>query len=387
MRGRKFITAAATGVATLTFAVGIALAGGLGFDPPVPYDTDGRPIDIEIGKIDEGAVKDIAVANRDGSSASVLIGEGAGSFAEAQTIDLPGQPNSVAIAKVDGDKRSDLVVSQRPSGDDPPGIAVLRGKADGFGQPKSYPVNDAAIQTTDVAVADLDRDGRSDVVVGQQQNGKELFVLYGTKSGFAKPKAFELADGGIEGFWVQDVAVADLDKDGVKDIAATAFQGAGVFVLWGKGTKRDPARKYSDERLATPAFPNGLDIGKVDGDGRSDLVVANQGDAGVVSVLVSSGNRGFEDFVTYDANGATESVAFGKFNGDSMLDIVGADFSGNQIEVLLGDLGGFAASESFPLQPDVIDVNAAQLDGQDGDDIVTALFNDSRINVILSDFE
>ena len=120
----------------------------------------------------------------------------------------------------------------------------------------------------------LDRDGRSDVVVGQQQIGTDLYVLYGTKNGFAKPKSFPLKDGGAEGVWVQDVAVEDLDKDGVKDIAASAFQGGGVFVLWGQGSRSDPKRQYADQRIETGAGPNGLGIGKVNGDGRQDLVVA-----------------------------------------------------------------------------------------------------------------
>lgn len=387
MSARTSLLVSATAVLTLTVAVGVAVAGTLGFQAPVPYDADTRPIDIAIGKIDNGPVKDIAVANRDGGSVSILLGEGGGMFSDAETIDLPSQPVSVAIAKVDGDNRADLVVGQRPTSEDPPGIAVLRGKQNGFGQAKSYAVKDAALEVTDVAVADLDRDGRSDVVVGQQQQGKDLFVLYGTDKGLGNPKSFPLKDGGVKGFWVQDVAVADLDRDGVKDIAATAFQGSGVFVLWGKGSKRSPKRRYADERFAAGTSPNGLDIGRVDDDKRPDLVVASQDDGGTASVLISKGRRKFDDFASYDANGGTESVEFGKFNDDSLLDIVVADFGGNQIEVLLGDLGGFAASESYPLQPNVIDVDSAQLDGEDGDDVVTALWNNARINVLLSDFE
>ena len=385
---RRLLTiTAATGIFALTVAVGVAIAGSLGFHPPEPHSTEGRPIDIAIGKIDGDAVKDIAVANRDGGSVSVLIGQDGGQFEGADNINLPAQPVSVAIAKLDGDGRADLVLGQRPDGDEPPGIAVLRGRANGFGEPKSYAVEDAATETTDVAVADLDRDGRSDVVVGQHQNGNDIYVLYGTKNGLAKPKSFPLKDGGAEGEWVQDVAVEDLDKDGVKDIVASAFHGGGVFVLWGKGSKSNPNRRYDDERFETGSGPTGLGVGKVNGDGRQDLVVASQDDDGTVSVLISKGKRGFEDFASYDAGGAAESVALGKFNDDSSIDIVAADFSGNQIEVLLGDVGGFAAPESFPLQPNVADVAASQLDGQDGDDVVSALWNNSLINVLRTDFE
>jgi hypothetical protein len=115
-----------------------------------------------------------------------------------------------------------------------------------------------------------------------------------------------------------------------------------------------------------------------------DLVTL--GDDGTAIVLRGRSTRGFRPFQEYPSGGAGSSVALGNFNDDQALDIVGADFSGNQIEVLLGEPGGFGAPQAFPFQADVIALASAQLDGVDGDDVVTALFDVSRINVILSDF-
>ena len=70
---------------------------------------------------------------------------------------------------------------------------------------------------------------------------------------------------GTHGHWVHDVEVADLDGDGRPDLVT---QGHGTH-LW----YQDPGNGWSRHELGAPArTQEGLGIGDVDGDGRIDLV-------------------------------------------------------------------------------------------------------------------
>ncbi len=188
----------ATAIGTLSLAAGIALAG-INFQAPVPYATDTRPIDIAIGKLDGDGRKDIAVANRDGRTVSVLLGQGGGAFADAENLETGGpQPQGVAIGDLDDDGRQDLIAA---GDDEVDQVLVFRGKAGGFRNPKSYPVPGSS-NLSHVAVADLDRDGRLDVVVSDsdQEDRFSVYVLYGTANGLGAPKRMKLRSNERKGF-------------------------------------------------------------------------------------------------------------------------------------------------------------------------------------------
>lgn len=386
---------AAVAIAILTAGAALAVPALAGFVAPVPYDTASRPIDIAIGKLDGDSARDIVVANRDGRTVSVLRGEGDGTFADADNLDsdtdVLRQPQGVSLGDVAGDGRRDIVAAGNAFNEgDLDAVLVFRGRQSGFSNPREYEVP-GAVQVSDVVVDDLDRDGRKDVAISDtDEDSNSVWVLYGTGTGLADPKRFRLRAGPGEedkGRSPQDLAVADLDRDGVRDLAVTTNRGGGIWVLWGKGSAGDPKRTFSDKRYATDSFPLGLAVSDLDRDGRLDLVAANNNNVGNtnVSVLYGKASRGFKPFVTYDAGDDPGSVAAGKLDDDARPDLVVTNFSDDEINVLYGEAEGFAAPEDFPLQPDVIDVAVAQLDGEGTADIVTALFNDARINVILGD--
>lgn len=396
MGGRIRIRALAlAGALALVAAAALAVPALAGFGAPVPYDTDTRPADIAIGKLDADGRRDIVLANRDGRTVSVLYGEAGGSFADAENLgsdtDVLRQPKGVSLGDVAGDGRRDIVAS----GDafnkgDLDAVLVFRGRQVGFANPREYEIP-GAVEAADVTVDDLDRDGHNDVAISDfDEQSNSVWVLYGTGSGLADPKRFRLRDGPGEagkGRSPQGLAVADLDRDGVRDLAVTSNRGEGIWVLWGKGSPAEPKRTFTDKRYETDSFPLGLAVSDLDRDGRLDLVAANDNNVGNtnVSVLYGKSNRGFKPFVTYDAGDDPGSVAVGKLDDDGRPDLAVTNFSDDEINVLYGEAGGFAAPDDFPLQTDVIDVAAAQLDGEGGDDLVTALFNDARINVILAD--
>jgi hypothetical protein len=96
-------------------------------------------------------------------TAQQLRATGAGDWILAATLPLALSPHAMALADIDGDGRPDLVVAHGPQGL----VGVTRRRVDGLWETQTLylaPVTDGAPRS--LAVADFDGDGRPDIVLG-----------------------------------------------------------------------------------------------------------------------------------------------------------------------------------------------------------------------------
>jgi hypothetical protein len=135
----------------------------------------------------------------------------------------------------------------------------------------------------------------------------------------------------------RSVLVDDFNGDGILDVAVTNQYSNSVSVLLGNGDGSfRPAQNYYAGTL-----PFGLAVGDFNGDGKQDLVVTNDLPLGRVSVLLGNGDGSFQPPLTYSLESAFPiSVAVGDFNGDGKLDVVTANDAGFSVTVLLGNGDG-----------------------------------------------
>ncbi len=69
------------------------------------------PVDLVAADVSRDAIPDLAVANADGNSISVLLGKGDGTFARSD-IPAAGQgPRGIAAGDVNNDGKPDLIYS------------------------------------------------------------------------------------------------------------------------------------------------------------------------------------------------------------------------------------------------------------------------------------
>jgi hypothetical protein len=149
---------------------------------------------------------------------------------------------------------------------------------------------------------------------------------------FAKVVRYD--SGGIQ---ATSLAIGDVNGDGITDLVVANFQGVHggngeVSVLLGNadGTFQPALTFGSNGWLATSVA-----IGDLNGDGKLDLVVTNDcitagncpGSVGSVSVLLGNGDGTFQPAVSYSTGAYyADTVAIGDVNGDGIPDLVVGNF-------------------------------------------------------------
>ncbi|HET7380630.1 MAG TPA: VCBS repeat-containing protein, partial [Gaiellales bacterium] len=193
--------------------------------PFLSFDTGSLPSFVAIGDLSGDGKPDLAVANLYTSTISVFLGNGDGSFAAKTDYGVGDYPRSVAIGDLNADGKPDLVVAN--SGLWPAygtTVSVLLGNGGGSFAPKTDFVTGGVPYS--VAIGDLNGDGKPDLVVAR---GGAVSVLLGNGDGSFGPTADFPADD------AEFLAIGDLNGDGKLDVATTNGSASAVSILLGNG--------------------------------------------------------------------------------------------------------------------------------------------------------
>jgi hypothetical protein len=206
----------------------------------------------------------------------------------------------------------------------------------GFLQPQTYTVGNSPYAhgggPYTLAVADVNGDGIPDVIAGIYGNDT-LSVLLGNGDGTFQPQLTFPTGVGTYSYGLYSIAVADVNGDGKLDVISTNDLNSNVTVELGNGN----GTFQSPIAFATGNEPNGDALGDLNGDGKLDIVTANSDST--VSVLIGNGDGTFQTQTAIHVGGVAISVALGDVNGDGKVDIVSANYNGT-VSVLLGNGNG-----------------------------------------------
>ncbi|MGB0484271.1 MAG: FG-GAP repeat domain-containing protein [bacterium] len=236
------------------------------------------PISLQAGDWNNDGRKDIAVANRETDSISILLNNDNDNFTTAATLDTAEFPQQLMQGDWNGDNVTDL--ASISVGENL--LQLWKGKGDGTFEKTSE--LDTPSSPQQLEVADFDCDGRQDLAVSSR-SAEVLRIWYGDGSGNFGNQ-FDLPAGrGPSSF-----GVADFNEDGVLDFvisnrfvvafaSVTTLTGDMALVLSNGSPNRGTAAYKSPELFAATHHlqgdtPGDVIIEDVDGNGRLDLMVA-----------------------------------------------------------------------------------------------------------------
>ena len=175
--------------------------------------------------------------------------------------------------------------------------------------------------------------------------------------------------------WIAHVAVADLDRDGRPDVIACEAQAN--LVLWLRRTELGGfEEKVIASGLKAPVHGEAVDY---DGDGDLDVIVASMGYVfpnndriGTVFVLENDGQQHFTPHAVLENTDRVTDVRAGDFNGDGQPDLALAQFGYDQGSVSWLERTGprqFKRHELLALSG-AVNVGVADFNGDGRPDIV-----------------
>ena len=130
-----------------------------------------------------------------------------------------------------------------------------------------------------------------------------------------------------------DLASADVNRDGRPDIVASA--GDGISILLWRGSGRFARATH----IPLEHQPGAIAVADVDGDGAVDVVTAGSDDD-TVTVLLGDGAGSFIARGTYPTGKDPRDVVIGDVTGDGVADVATADQDAGAVSVLRGDGSG-----------------------------------------------
>ncbi len=268
------------------------------------------PDSIAVGDFNSDGIPDLAVTSVDQNIVSILLGKGDGTFStNAPNLNTTSTPQSVAVGDVNGDGIPDLSVVNANS------VLIFLGVGDGTFSPTATTPSTGA-GPINVAVGDFNLDGKSDLAVTNSVSGT-VTILIGNGDGTFQPMAVSPATGGSP----DGLVIADFNGDGIPDIAVANYSGSSnaVIVLQGNG---DGTFQPAMANAASGLNFHSVVAADLNGDGVADLAVGEFWH-GLLAVLLGQGDGTFAAAMSVDARSQLGSgyLAVTDFDGDGIPDL------------------------------------------------------------------
>ncbi|MGC2559215.1 MAG: FG-GAP-like repeat-containing protein, partial [Terriglobales bacterium] len=339
------------------------------FKEHASYATGYEPGAVITGDFNGDGKQDLAVANWIGSSVSVYLGKGNGTFEAPITTSVPNYASVIVAADFNGDHKLDLAVTSNSTN----AVYILLGRGDGsFESPVTYSTpND----TIGIVAADFNRDGHIDLAIADTY-GNDVYVMLGQGDG-----AFKAGMSFAAGEVPVELVAGDFNGDGILDLAVTDGPDCGcaymsVLLGNGDGTFQGPL---------TTSIPGAGSIvaGDFNQDGKLDVAI----DDGLTMIFLGNGNGTFQPVVQYGTAGGAEAFATGDFNRDGAIDLVITNFNGNNatnISTLLGNGDGtFGRVAAYATGTSPGPIVSTDFDGDGIPDLAVANVLGNNVSVFL----
>lgn len=230
-------------------------------------------------------------------------------------------PQSVALADLNGDGRLDVMTANRRNNS----VTVRLGAGEGtFAEPASYTTDPEPLF---VRAADLNGDGILELITANYSNTITVFPGQGDGT-FRDATSYSV---GEDEEMPINVVVAEFNGDGIPDLATANFMSNSVSLFPGEGG----GVFISPVQIRVGDGPVSIVTADFNADGHADIAVANRRDS-TATVLLGNGKGEFAA-TSFEIGARAGFIAAGDLTNDGVIDLAVACFSDNSITLLLGD--------------------------------------------------
>lgn len=330
------------------------------------------PAAIAVADLDEDGRLDLALSRRGPGQVALLLSQGDGGLRALTPLSVGAGADALALADLDGDGHRDLAVATTA------GLALWTAAGPvSFRSAALHPLAPAV----SLAVGDVDGDGRPDIVAASTGAGQvQLLLSQGAALTAAPRSPLRLTLPAPP----SAVALADLDQDGRLDLVAAA--GGALYHLRNRGA--DLAGPFAPPT----AYPVDADLSAlllrdVDGDGQVDVITSAAG--GTVYVLRNLGGGVLEIdklWARYGAAPGARALVLAQLDGDGRPDLLTANRDASTLSLLRGGPGGLFQRPAlgFGTEAAPVALAALDLDGDGRADLAVACQGSAHLQVLLS---